>query len=249
MGWRRAGTVAAALLLLAMPAAAQFDSDRTATIAGFQPRPGATILVMRPSIRVGEVSTGGLFEPDREWTEQARRNLGAALAAEKAAMGLKTVEEETALPGADPALVDQYRHLFRAVADAVMEYQFFPGNRLPTKKRDKGLSYALGPGIARIAEGSGADYALFVTTEDHYASGGRKAAAIAAAVLFGAYVPTGQHQGYAGLVDLRTGDLVWINADLEMGGDPREPDGARKRAGQLLAGFPLARPAAAPAPR
>lgn len=237
---------ATVFLLAATPATAQLGTTKTATIPGFEPRPGATVIFMRPNIRVGEVSTGGLFEPDREWTEQARRNLGAALAAEKAAMGLRTVDEEEVLIGADPALIDQYRHLFRAVATAVMEYQFFPGNRLPTKKRDKGLAYSLGPGIARIAEGTGADYALFVTTEDHYASGGRKAAAIAVAVLFGAYVPTGTHQGYAGLVDLKTGDLVWINADLQMGGDPREPDGARKRAGQLLAGFPLAAPAPAP---
>lgn len=226
------------LPLLATPAAAQ---QKSATMAGFAPAPGATILFMRPSITVGERGTGGLFEPDRQMTEDAQKYLGAALAARKAELGLRFLSEEDALAAADPRLLAQYQGLFRAVAEAVFEYQFFPGNRLPTKKRDKGLDYSLGPEIARLTEGSGADYALFVMTEDQYATAGRKVASILAAGLWGVYVPTGSHIGYAGLVDLRTGDLVWINADIEMGGDPREPAGADKRSRQLLAGFPMGR--------
>ena len=40
------------------------------------------------------------------------------------------------------------------------------------------------------------------------------------------------------IVDLKTGDLVWLNADAAMGGDVRDPDGAQKRVGQLLEAFP-----------
>jgi hypothetical protein len=220
-------------------------TQRSAVVAGFEAaaHQGATILFLRPEIRVGERSTGGLFEPDREMTDAARRNLGAALAARKAEMGLRVIDEEQA-ETIDPVLAGQYRALFRGVAEAVHEFQFFPGNRLPTKKRDKGLDYSLGEGIARLAEGTGADFALFVVTEDHYASAGRKVASVVAAGLLGVYVPTGLHIGYAGLVDLRTGDLVWINADVEMGGDPRVPEGADKRSRQLLANFPFGRPQA-----
>lgn len=59
-------------------------------------------------------------------------------------------------------------------------------------------------------------------------------------------IAVGVHKGFAGLVDLHTGDLVWLNADMQMGGDVRDADGAQKRVGQLLAGFP-GRPAE-PAP-
>jgi hypothetical protein len=52
-------------------------------------------------------------------------------------------------------------------------------------------------------------------------------------------VPSGIHVGYAGLVELETGNVVWFNTDLAMGGDPREVEGADKRVGQLLDGFPL----------
>ncbi len=51
-------------------------------------------------------------------------------------------------------------------------------------------------------------------------------------------IPAGVHIGYAGLVELETGNIVWFDTDLAMGGDVREVDGAAKRVEQLLAGFP-----------
>ena len=51
-------------------------------------------------------------------------------------------------------------------------------------------------------------------------------------------ITAGVHKGFAGLVDLRTGELVWLNADMQMGGDVRDAEGAGKRVRQLLEGFP-----------
>ena len=58
----------------------------------------------------------------------------------------------------------------------------------------------------------------------------------------GAGVTSGEHHGFAGLVDLKTGDLLWLNADFAMGGDVRKPDGAQKRVSQLLEEFPGSEP-------
>lgn len=238
--------LAGAVLALALmfPAAAQ---QKSASMAGFDTDRlrGATILFMRPDIKVGERSTAGLFEPDRAMTDDARRNLTASLRQRKQELGLNFLEEEAVLGGASEAELAQYRALFKAIAEAVVEFQFFPGNRLPTKRANKSLDYSVGPGLGALAADTGADFALFVLTEDHYASAGRKVASVLAAGLFGAYVPTGLHIGYAGLVDLRTGDLVWINADVQMGGDPREEAGADKRSRQLLEGLPAGQPVAA----
>jgi len=77
----------------------------------------------------------------------------------------------------------------------------------------------------------------FINTDDHYGSGGRKALQIFAA-LGGVSVTSGVHKGHAGLIDLKTGELVWLNADLQMGGDVRTLEGAQKRVRQLLEGFP-----------
>ena len=45
------------------------------------------LLVMRPDVTVGSVTTGGLVEPRADWTETARAKLLAALRAQQAGRG------------------------------------------------------------------------------------------------------------------------------------------------------------------
>ena len=234
--------VAAIAILAAQPAPAQ---EKTGGKPGFVLQPGtARIALMRPTVRVGEQSTGGMFEPNADWTQQSRENLTRALREAQAGLGNEIVEQAEPITG-DDAVTNQYRNLFSAVADSVIIYQFFPGNRLPTKKRKDQFDWSLGPGVAKLPALEGMDYALFINTEDHFGSGGRKALQIFAAMA-GVGVTSGIHKGHAGLIDLKTGELVWLNADLQMGGDVRTPEGAAKRVRQLLEGFP-GRPAATPA--
>jgi hypothetical protein len=79
-----------------------------------------------------------------------------------------------------------------------------------------------------------ADYALFIYNKDAYGSTGRKMLQIVAALGPGIAVKSGEHKGAARLVDLKTGDVLWLNADFARGGDVRGADGAEKRVGQLL---------------
>jgi hypothetical protein len=127
------------------------------------------------------------------------------------------------------------------MSDAVIKYQFFKGNRLPTKKRDNKdgvFDWSLGEGVRSLPGAQDADYALFIWNKDAYGSTSRKVLQLFAALGPGIAVKSGDHRGYAGLVDLKTGDLLWLNADGAMGGDVRDADGARKRVGQLLEEFP-----------
>lgn len=233
---------------LACPAVGQAQ-EKTGVKEGFSLKPGtARIVLMRPDIHVGAESTAGMFEPNADWTAQARQNIERELAAAQRRLGNEVVRVDEGPAGADP-MVDQYARLFGAVADAVIEYQFFAGNRLPTKKRDKkALNWGMGPGLARLASLQDADYALFISTYDAYGSTGRKL--LQAAVFVAAVIPigSGDHHGYAGLVDLRTGELVWLNVDRSMGGDVRTPEGAQKRVRQLLEDFPGRPPADDPVP-
>ncbi len=59
------------------------------------------------------------------------------------------------------------------------------------------------------------------------------------ALLWGYLVLGGQRIGFASLVDLETGNVVWFNLLVGGFGDLREPGGARSAMGDLLAGFPL----------
>lgn len=205
----------------------------------------AKILLIRPTIKVGAQSTGGMFEPNADWTAQARDNLTTALSAVQAKLGNEVIVAEEPVGAAAETMAD-YRALFSVLADSVRTYQFFAGNRLPTKKRKGAFEWTMGPGVADIAKGTGADYALFLYNEDQYGSTGRKILQVFAAMAY-VTVKSGEHIGYAGLVDLHTGDLVWLNADQAMGGDVRTPEGARKRVSQLLKNFPSGEPILAPA--
>ena len=196
---------------------------------------GEKIILFRPDIQVGEQSMGGMFEPRAEWTTEARRLIDAELEKAQARLTNQIVQLPE-LYGDDADLLAEHQALFETVSDAIVEYQFFVGNRLPTQKKGS-FDWTLGTGTARLAELSGANYGLFIVTEDHYGSTGRKILQFAAAGLFGAGVQSGIHKGAAGLIDLRTGNIVWLNADLQMGGDVRNSDGVEKRVGQLLEDF------------
>ena len=224
----------ALMLLIAVPAAAQ---EKTGTKPGFALKPGtARIVLMRPAIRVGSQSTGGMFEPNADWTAQARENITRALNSIQASLGNQIIAYDEGATG-EGALATQYGNLFGAVSESVIEYQFFVGNRLETKKRKNSFEWSVGPGLASLSSLQGADYALFINTNDAYGSAGRKVLQIFAA-MGGVSVTSGVHVGHAGLVDLKTGELVWLNADRQMGGDVRTPEGAMKRVTQLLEGFP-----------
>jgi hypothetical protein len=235
----RAAVAACCVALVAVGAAEPtVAQERSAVRAGFTlPRGTAHILLLRPHITVGAQSTAGRFQANADWTAQAREQIDAALAAAQRTFGNDVVRAPEAI-GAETRLIADYQALFAVVARSVIDYQFFKGNRLPTKKRAGQFDWTLGPDVARIARGQGCDYALFVGTEDAYGSTGRKIFQLLAAVTVGVGVTSGEHTGYAGLVDLRTGDLVWLNADRQMGGDVRTPEGAAKRVAELLGGFP-----------
>lgn len=224
---------------LSTPVAAQ---ERTAVKAGFElsAESGKTILVFRPTVRVGAQSTGGLFEPNADWTDEARKNIEVALTKQQAALGNKVVVAPIAYDG-EAQLVEEYSALFAAVSKSVIAYQFFVGNRLLTKKRDNKANifdWSLGSGVASLPGAKDADYALFIYNKDAYGSTGRKLLQAVALLGPGLAVKSGEHAGYAGLVDLKTGDLLWLNADGAMGGDVRTLEGAEKRVGQLLEEFP-----------
>jgi hypothetical protein len=221
--------VAAALAAATLsPAAAKVVSQEGFTLPSDRP---IKIAVFRPDVSVGSLTAGGVAEPNADWTADARKFMAAALETSQ-----KTQKHKISFLGEPDAPTAEYTALFRAVSGAVLTHKMFPGNKLPTKK-DK-FDWTMGPGITSLSTATeNADYGLFFYTYDQYGTAGRKAAQIFGAMLGVGIVP-GIHIGYAGLADLKTGEIVWFNTDVQMGGDVRTADGAEKRVGQLLRGFP-----------
>lgn len=82
-----AAALGAALMMLAAPAQAQFGAESSASKAGFSfPKDGPVkILVFRPDVQVGEQTTGGMNEPNADWTAAARNHMSLALEKAQAA--------------------------------------------------------------------------------------------------------------------------------------------------------------------
>ena len=204
------------------------------------------LLVLRPDVSVGSVTTGGMVEPRADWTEQARANIVAALKAQQAARGGKVLvaDRRTEVPGVDAEIVAEIERLNFAVAQSIVLHKYL-GMTLPTK-RGRGLEYTLGQDAIAFGQKSGFDYMLFLHAEDSFASTGRVALQVlgVAGCFIGFCAPNmggGGQLAYASLVDLRTGEVVWFNvlqtgtqiAGINMG-DIRKPDGAAQLVERLL---------------
>ena len=114
----------------------------------------------------------------------------------------------------------------------------FGSLKLPTKNGE--FDWSLGPGIAEIGEEQRADYGLFVFYRDEQASGGRIAVSVLAAAI-GSAMSVGREYGFASLVDLESGDIVWFNVVSAGGGELRTPEGAAAAVNQLFANLPAGR--------
>ena len=227
-----ARTRALALALLFAAGAAQAQETPSRTLApGFSARPAASKLVVVPAdMELFSVSAGGVIEPRADWTEAGQKNFAKGLAAQRDRLGPATSEISTAEfeEFADVAA------LHRAVADAITIHH--RGDlKLPTKGRR--LDWSLGAAVEPLRAKTGADYALFTWLRDSYASTERKAAMLAMALL-GAISLGGEQVGYASLVDLKTGRVVWFNAVNRWSGDLREERSARETVETLLKDFP-----------
>lgn len=206
------------------------------------------LLVMRPDVSVGSVTTGGMVEPRADWTEQSRANLLAALRAQQAGRGgdvliLEKRDGLTAM-GVDADTVAELERLHYAVGSAIATHRY-SGAYLPTK-RGRGLDWTLGADAVALGRKTGYDYALFLHAEDSFASTGRVALQVlgAAGCIVGFCAPNiggGGQFAYASLVDLKTGEVVWFNvlqagtqvAGINMG-DIRKPEGAAQMVDRLL---------------
>lgn len=219
-----------ATLLVASSVQAEEPSRHLAP--GFTTRAAeSTIVVLPADMELFSMSAGGVVEPRADWTEAAQKNFASALATQGQRLGphVRTLDAAQADEFADITA------LHRAVADAISLHHRGGWMELPTKHR--ALDWSLGDAIKPLKERTGADYALFTWMRDSYASKERKLAMVALAAL-GAISLGGEQVGYASLVDLNTGRVVWFNQLNRMSGDLREAKPAIETVEALLKGFP-----------
>lgn len=221
----------AALLLAGAAASPQAQEASSRHLApGFTTRPAASKLVLIPAdMELFSISAGGLVEPRADWTDAAQKHFTQALAAQGPRLGPNT----STLPAAQLDEVHEVAALHRAVADAISLHH----RRLVLPTKQGKLDWSLGEAVQPLKARTGADYALFTWIRDSYASNERKMAMLAMA-LIGAISVGGEQVGYASLVDLNTGRVVWFNELNRMWGDLRDERAAKETVDALLKGFP-----------
>jgi hypothetical protein len=203
---------------------------------GFQNLPQTARIVLMPTdIELFSISGGGVLEPKADWTDAAAKHFRAALIEKKKKLGAVSIE----LSEKDADDFAEVNALHAAIARAINLHHFGPGYfALPTKGGK--LDWSLGDVVRPIKQKTGADYALFSWVRDSYVSGERVAAMIVLGLL-GVVVPGGAQIGYASLVELDTGRVVWFNRLQRGWGDLREAASAVETLDALLADFPGAK--------
>ena len=219
------------LLLLAFALQAQAQNSRNLA-PGFATRPVTSTLVVVPvDLELFAISGGGVMEPKADWTEVAGQHFKSALESTRQLAMSKVVR----LTESDLDELAEINALHGAVAQAIFLHHMLGYSKLPTKNDQ--LDWSLGDAVKPLKAKTGADYALFTWVRDSYATAERKVAIVAMALL-GVGVAGGAQLGYASLVDLNSGRVVWFN-DLRRGrGDLREAKDALETVETLLKGFP-----------
>jgi hypothetical protein len=195
----------------------------------------ANVVLMPIDIQLSELTAFGGDQPRAEWTDLAKEYLAAALKSENTTQGLALKDfDGTRVTGAAADKLDQISKLHGAVGKTILLQQL---GALPLPTLQDKFDWTLGPEVKPLKAATGADYALFIFVRDSYTSAGRAAVQVVGA-LFGVAVPGGHQLGFASLVDLETGNIVWFNRVLRNTGDLRNAEAARETAKTLLAGLP-----------
>lgn len=226
---RAAVTAGLGLALLAGPA--QADGNQLAP--GFaQLAKSAKIVVMPVDVELFSMSAGGVNEPKADWTASAHQHMKAALKARTTKLGLSASQMEEA--AADE--FSEHIALHAAVARSIaLHHSMGGGWALPTKESK--LDWSFGDAMQGLQAKTGAKYGLFVWVRDSYASAERKLAMVGLALL-GVGITGGSQVGYASLIDLESGQVLWFNRLARATGDLREVDSAAESIEALLQGFP-----------
>lgn len=194
------------------------------------------IVIMPIDVELSELTAAGIPVPKADWTETAH---GYVVKALTAAMKDREATVVSDASGTRTATLDQNQlqlvKLHGAVGRSILIHQYLPNAKLPTKS--EGFDWTLGPDAHALKQAYNADYALFVFIRDSYSSSGRVAVIVFAA-LFGVSVQGGQQIGFASLVDLNTGQIVWFNRLARGEGDLRSAEPATTSIDLLLKDFP-----------
>lgn len=213
----------------------------TAAADAVAPRPGAKRIVMLPvEFTVYQKSVAGV-EAVPDWTETAKFALGDAAIKMLQQDERFQVVELPQFDGETQGLLREHVELFKIIGNTATSLLQYGGKAWAGKRTN--FDYTLGDGLVFLADASGADYAFLIAGAQVAQTGGAVFLELLAAAA-GAYGGGGGTFVFAGIVDLRSGDVRWLNHRLGSqvfgitGSDVRKPETALEVVTQMFKGFP-----------
>lgn len=201
---------------------------------------GASVLLLPPDVQLFLQRAGGVEELRADWTQTAYNNLKSAFLKHMQGRGIDTVlyeEHGQANPWhrGHAGLVK----LHEAVGAAILKSPLLPTQRANLPH----LDYSLGDTVALLAPSYDARYAILIHSRGAYASGGRVALTVLAAI-GGVGLSPALQQEFVSLIDLEDGRIIWFNVLPQRGSlansvDARTTEGATTMVEALLDGLPL----------
>lgn len=176
-----------------------------------------TKMVLLPlSIKVKEMSAGGIKDEVGDWSQAAKDHIRATLQSGGPVDGPLELMPLDGLSVEQDAVVEEHLALFNVVAGAALGHTMIQPVDAAWLAKAKRFDYTLGPGLAFLQASTGADRALVIFGEDVVSTAGRKATAVVGALL-GVAVPLGHSFLLAGIVDLQRGDILWMDYTFSAG--------------------------------
>jgi len=171
------------------------------------------VVVIPASVKVFEMTAGGVTEEVPEWSAEAGGNVLKSVAAAIAKTpGMQQVQMLRLSP-AEKAVVDEHMALYQLVVNTAA------GTTLKHKVRR--FDFGIGPGMAALLAKTGADAVVMVYGRDYASTAGRKTKAVLGKIpivnIFTGDAELGHAFIHIGIIDLRTGDLLWMNSKYKDG--------------------------------
>jgi hypothetical protein len=206
--------------------------------------PGTKRIVMLPvEFIVYQKSVAGI-EAVPDWSETARFSLSQAALDMLRKDQRFFVVDAPDFDGDTKGLLREHVELFKLVGGNALMFAQFGGKAWAEKKAN--FDYTIGEGLRFLAEASGADYAFLMVGSQVTQTGGAAFMQFLAAA-GGVAVGGGGTFISAGIVDLKSGNLKWLNSRQGMqmfgvtGSDARNPATAAEMVTKLFEEFPTSK--------
>jgi hypothetical protein len=197
------------------------------------------VLLLPPNVEVKEISAGGVPEKVEAWSKQAKSNIKQSLSKATGAGKNFDLIELPEMTASEKDAVEKYLAFYEVVGGDAFIFGRSPDPAWQHKT--KNFDYTLGDGLHFLKQKTGADAALFIVGSDNISSGGRKAAIVIGAMM-GIVIPAGMTFVSAGLVDLDSGDILWLNYDFGGGNwDIRNQADTDKLVANIFIDYPVAK--------